>query len=150
MTRILMVCFGNICRSPLAHGILQSKLPEDRLYVDSAGTANYHIGSPPDSRSIDVARNNSIDISTQRGRQFKVRDFDTFDHIYVMDQSNYSDVIQLARTQDDIAKVKLILDADQSTHLKHVPDPYYGDFSDFEQVFELLDSACTAIANKLS
>lgn len=150
MTRILMVCLGNICRSPLAHGILQSKLPEDRFYVDSAGTANYHVGSSPDARSIAVARNNGIDISAQRGRQFKVQDFDTFDHIYVMDQSNYSNVVGLARNQDDIAKVKLILDEDQSSKLERVPDPYYGDSSDFEHVFDLLDSACDSIAQKLS
>lgn len=150
MTRILMVCLGNICRSPLAHGILQSKLPEDLFYVDSAGTANYHVGSSPDTRSIAVARNNGIDISAQRGRQFKVQDFDTFDHIYVMDQSNYSNVVGLARNQDDIAKVKLILDEDQSSKLERVPDPYYGNSSDFEHVFNLLDSACDSIAQKLS
>ncbi len=150
MIRILMVCLGNICRSPLAHGILQSKLPEYRFYVDSAGTANYHVGSPPDSRSIDVARSHGIDISTQRGRQFKVQDFDTFDYIYVMDQSNYSDVIRLARNQEDISKVKLILDEDGSSTLERVPDPYYGDRSDFENVFDLLNSACNSIVKKLS
>ncbi|MBO6606821.1 low molecular weight protein-tyrosine-phosphatase [Psychroserpens sp.] len=150
MTRILMVCLGNICRSPLAHGILESKLPNDRYYVDSAGTANYHVGSSPDSRSIKVASNQGIDISAQRARQFKVQDFDTFDHIYVMDQSNYSDVIRLARSNDDIAKVKLILEEDQSIIDKRVPDPYYGDSSDFELVFNLLDSACNAITKRLS
>lgn len=145
-----MVCLGNICRSPLAHGILESKLPNDRYYVDSAGTANYHVGSSPDSRSIKVASNQGIDISAQRARQFKVQDFDTFDHIYVMDQSNYSDVIRLARSNDDIAKVKLILEEDQSIIDKRVPDPYYGDSSDFELVFNLLDSACNAITKRLS
>ena len=77
MTRILMVCLGNICRSPLAHGILQSKLSERNFYVDSAGTAAYHIGNSPDYRSIEVAKKNNIDISTQSARQFKVSDFDT-------------------------------------------------------------------------
>ena len=148
MTRILMVCLGNICRSPLAHGILESKLPEDLYYVDSAGTAGYHIGSMPDSRSVKVARNNGIDISVQRGRQFKIQDFDNFDHIYVMDQSNYTDVMRLARTNDDMAKVKLILDELPFISDKRVPDPYYGDFSDFEHVYDLLESACEAIANK--
>ncbi len=150
MTRILMVCLGNICRSPLAHGILESKLPDDRYYIDSAGTANYHVGSPPDSRSIKVASNHGIDISAQRGRQFKVQDFDTFDHIYVMDQTNYSDVTRLARSNDDIAKVKLILEEDQSIIDKRIPDPYYGDFSDFELVFNLLDTACNVIKKYLS
>ncbi len=92
MTRILMVCLGNICRSPLAHGILQSKLNDANFYVDSAGTAAYHIDNQPDYRSIKVAKNNGLDISTQSARQFKVSDFDTFDYIYAMDESNYSNI----------------------------------------------------------
>ena len=149
MTRILMVCLGNICRSPLAHGILQSKLPTDLFYVDSAGTANYHVGSLPDHRSIAVARSNGIDISMQRGRQFTIHDFDEFDLIYVMDDSNYSNVIRLARSNDDISKVKLLLEEDTKNDDLRVPDPYYGNFSDFEIVFDLIDSACQAIAKKL-
>lgn len=149
MTRILMVCLGNICRSPLAHGILESKLPSDDFYVDSAGTANYHVGDPPDHRSIAVAKSNGIDISYQRGRQFKVSDFDTFDHIFTMDQSNYQNVVKLARDHSDIAKVKCILDVDDNISETSVPDPYYGDYSDFEQVFFLLDTVCTTLTNKL-
>lgn len=148
MTRILMVCLGNICRSPLAHGILESKLPANLFYVDSAGTASYHVGSAPDQRSIEVARDHNIDISRQQARQFKALDFDGFDHIYVMDQSNYTDVIRLARNTADIAKVRLILEEDQSTNISRVPDPYYGDNSDFKHVFDLLDSACNAVASK--
>ena len=149
MTSILMVCLGNICRSPLAHGILESKLPSDLFYVDSAGTANYHVGDTPDHRSIAVAKLNGIDISKQRGRQFNVSDFDTFDYIYTMDDSNYQNVISLARNNNDIAKVKCILEVDSSTQSTHVPDPYYGDISDFESVFQVLDKACNTLSKRL-
>lgn len=149
MTSILMVCLGNICRSPLAHGILESKLPSDKFYVDSAGTANYHVGDSPDHRSIAVAKSNGIDISNQRGRQFKVSDFDTFDYIYTMDDSNYQNVIALARNTDDVAKVKCILEVDETIQNIHVPDPYYGDISDFQNVFKLLDKACNTLSNTL-
>jgi protein-tyrosine phosphatase len=149
MTGILMVCLGNICRSPLAHGLLESKLPPDSFYVDSAGTANYHIGSLPDQRSIAVAKTHGIDISNQCGRQFNVSDFDTFDYIYVMDHSNFENVLKLARTTFDIAKVKLLLDFDTTSQIKEVPDPYYDKISGFETVFELLDNATNFIANQL-
>lgn len=144
-----MVCLGNICRSPLAQGILESKLPSTAFYVDSAGTANYHIGDPPDRRSIAVARTHGIDISHQRGQQFRTSFFDEFDIIYVMDEYNYEDVIRLARNSEDIAKVKLILDEDDSVNLRRVPDPYYGDKSGFEYVFGILNRVCDRIAQKL-
>lgn len=144
-----MVCLGNICRSPLAHGILQSKLPLDTFYVDSAGTANYHIGKQPDSRSIKVANTNGIDISHQKARQFKVSDFNTFDLIYAMDQSNFNNIARLARNTNDIEKVKLILEEDDSVSNKNVPDPYYGDITNFEHVFAILNSACEVISKKI-
>lgn len=144
-----MVCLGNICRSPLAHGILESKLPSDKFYIDSAGTANYHVGDAPDRRSIRVAKSHGIDISHQRGQQFKASFFDVYDFIYVMDESNYENVIALARNPKDIAKVKLIMDEDLSNSTKYVPDPYYGDESGFEYVYNLLDQVCDKIANKL-
>ena len=109
MTRILMVCLGNICRSPLAHGILQSKLPEDSFYIDSAGTAAYHVGEKPDYRSIEVAKKYGLDISKQNARQFKTIDFDRFDYIFAMDQSNYSNIIALARELEE----KKITERDQ-------------------------------------
>lgn len=149
MTNILMVCLGNICRSPLAHGILESKLTSNQFHVDSAGTANYHIGDPPDHRSIAVAKSNGIDISNQRGRQFKVSDFDTFQFIFVMDDSNYKNIVALARNADDIAKVRCILEVDNSIKNKQVPDPYYGDINDFKNVFILLDKACIILADRL-
>lgn len=144
-----MICLGNICRSPLAHGILESKLPSESYYVDSAGTANYHIGDLPDQRSIAVAKTHGIDISNQRGRQFKVTDFDTFDQIYVMDPSNFENVSKLARNTNDIEKVKLILEVDETIKDKRVPDPYYGENDGFENVFKLLDKSTTIISNQL-
>ena len=109
MTKILMVCLGNICRSPLAEGILRSKLSHEKFMIDSAGTGNYHVGDMPDRRSVEIARKYGLDITGQRGRQFSVQDFDEFDMIYVMDNSNFRNVVELARTEGDIAKVKLIL-----------------------------------------
>ena len=149
MTSILMVCLGNICRSPLAHGILESKLPNHLFYLDSAGTASYHVGDSPDHRSIQVAKANGIDISGQRGRQFKVTDFDTFDYIFTMHDSNYQNVIRQARSHKDIAKVKNILEVDDQISDTYVPDPYYGDISDFERVFRLLDQVCETLSNRL-
>ncbi|NRD21132.1 low molecular weight phosphotyrosine protein phosphatase [Winogradskyella eckloniae] len=142
MTRILMVCLGNICRSPLAHGIMQSKLPTEHFLVDSAGTAAYHVGNAPDRRSITVAKKHNIDISSQSARQFTVLDFDAFDYIYAMDQSNYANIINLSRNNDDIAKVKLFLDANENIQNKNMPDPYYGDQSDFEYVHQLINETC--------
>ncbi|MEM9679763.1 MAG: low molecular weight protein-tyrosine-phosphatase [Bacteroidota bacterium] len=149
MTKILMVCLGNICRSPLAHGILESKLNDSQYIVDSAGTAAYHVGQSPDHRSIEVAKQHGIDISHQRARQFIAEDFEQFDLIYAMDQSNYNNIISLTANPSDIQKVKLILDENYDIINKNVPDPYYGDFSDFEYVFELLNSTCGKIVDKL-
>jgi protein-tyrosine phosphatase len=146
MIRIVMVCLGNICRSPLAHGILQSKLADDNFYVDSAGTAAYHVGNTPDYRSIKVAKNHGIDISAQSARQFKVSDFDTFDFIYAMDASNYNNIINLARTDTDIEKVKLFLEKNSAVANKNVPDPYYGELSDFESIYTLIDTTCDQLA----
>ncbi len=149
MTKVLMVCLGNICRSPLAEGILKSKL-SNAFQVDSAGTANYHTGSPPDSRSVAVARKYGLDISKLRGRQFKVSDFDTFDHIYVMDDSNFNNVMALARHDEDKAKVKFILNEVYPNQNYDVPDPYYGGDEGFENVYKMLDEACSVIASTLT
>jgi len=149
MTRILMVCLGNICRSPLAHGSLQSKLPKELFYVDSAGTAAYHTGKKPDYRSIQVAKDNRLDISTQSARQFKISDFDMFDYIYAMDQSNYTNIISFARTHTDIKKVKLFLEINSSIANKNVPDPYYGELSDFKHVYDLINDTCDQLVTML-
>lgn len=140
---ILMICLGNICRSPLAEGILRTKLTTD-FFVDSAGTGGWHAGQSPDERSIKTARNYGIDISNQKARKFTVSDFDTFDHIFVMDQSNFKDVLNLA--PDDVAKSKVALILGPS---KEVPDPYYGGQDGFEKVYQLLDQACEEIAIKI-
>ncbi|MCB0472232.1 MAG: low molecular weight phosphotyrosine protein phosphatase [Flavobacteriaceae bacterium] len=149
MVRVLMVCLGNICRSPLAEGILRSKVDSQKIFVDSAGTANYHVGDMPDGRSVAVAGKNNIDISAQRGRQFSVADFDRFDYIYVMDNYNRRDILSLARNDSDKAKVQMILNEVFPGENVDVPDPYYGGEFGFESVFKLLDTACTAIAEKL-
>ncbi|WP_417236035.1 low molecular weight protein-tyrosine-phosphatase [Bizionia paragorgiae] len=148
MTKILMVCLGNICRSPLAQGILESKLDENYM-VDSAATSNYHIGSKPDPRSIAIAKEFGLYISNQRGRQFKVEDFDTFDYIYAMDNSNYENLIKCARNPKDISKVKLILNESHPNQNLDVPDPYYGGDSGFLDVYNLLNYACDSLAKKL-
>lgn len=147
-TRILMVCLGNICRSPLAEGILQSKVDPEKVVVDSAGTGGYHIGNRPDERSIAVSRKYGIDISHQRCRQFSSKDFDNFDIIYTMDQSNYRNVISLARNKEQAQKVKMLLD-EMESEIREVPDPYYGPGDGFEKVFHLIDRACSEIVKKL-
>lgn len=147
--KILMVCLGNICRSPLAEGLLQSKLPRDRFVVDSAGTGSWHVGSPPDKRSVAVARLNGLDISSQRGRQFSISDFDEQDYIYVMDASNYHDVLDLAPNDDARAKVKMILEELFPGENVDVPDPYFGLENGFNSVYSMLNEACEVIAQRL-
>ena len=148
-TRILMVCLGNICRSPLAEGILKSKVDPEKVFVDSAGTGDYHIDHAPDERSVSIAKKNNLDITCQRGRQFQTSDFDDFDYIYVMDMSNYNDVISLACTEEDRKKVKLILNEVFPGENVEVPDPYHGGPEGFAKVYEMLDEACENIARKV-
>lgn len=147
-TKILMVCLGNICRSPLAEGILRSKLSEDFI-VDSAGTGGWHAGELPDKRSIATAKNRGLDITNQRARQFKQSDFEIFDSIFVMDNSNYKDIMTLAPNEEAKLKVKLILNEIFPNENVDVPDPYYGGQDGFENVFDMLDQACEEIARKL-
>ena len=138
-----MVCLGNICRPPLAEGILKNKLPLDRFKVDSAGIAGFHIGRSPDHRSIEVAAQNGIDISRQKARKFTPNDFKEFNKIYVMDHANLADVLQMASTLEDRNKVALLLETDE------VPDPYYENEEGFKTVFRLIDQACNRLTNKL-
>ena len=142
--KILMVCLGNICRCPLAQGILNNKVNHLNIEVDSAGTANYHIGFPPDPRSIEVVLKNNIDIRKQIARQFSVNDFKVFSHIYVMDNNNYSDLLRLASSIEEQLKVNYILQ-----NQENLPDPYYGGTEEFNQCFYLLENACEHIANIL-
>ncbi len=145
-----MVCLGNICRSPLAEGILQSKLPKEKFIVDSAGTANYHVGEKPDYRSISVAKNHGIDISNQRCRHLKTSDFTEFDYIFVMDKSNYQNAIKIAPNEVSKNKVRIILNELYPNQNLEVPDPYYGNLNDFEEVFQLLDEVCEVIVEKIT
>ena len=144
-----MVCLGNICRSPLAQGILEDLAKKRGLSikVDSAGTGSWHVGSSPDQRSIEVAKNHNIDISTQKARQFNTKDFKYFDKIYVMDTMNYSNIIRLCSNKIECEKVELIIKANDPEELLSVPDPYY-DNDGFENVYKLLKSACDEIIKK--
>lgn len=148
--KILMVCLGNICRSPLAEGILASKVDKNKILVDSAGTGNWHVGNPPDPRSITTAKEFGIDITQQKARQFIAADFDTYDTIFVMDNSNYDDVIALAKTDAHKQKVKRILNVLTPGENLEVPDPYYGGDSGFTDVYKMLDQAFDIVVNELS
>lgn len=148
-TKVLMVCLGNICRSPLAEGLLKSKVDTSKIYVTSAGTGHWHVGEQPDPRSIAVAKKNGLDITDQKGRQFKPADFDEFDHIFVMDTSNRENVLQLARSDNDSQKVQLILDELFPGENVDVPDPYYGGDQGFDKVYDMLNQACDKIAARL-
>lgn len=149
--KILMVCLGNICRSPLAEGILQNKALKNgkSIVVDSAGTAAFHIGKLPDERSIEVANKYGIDLTNQRARQFKVQDFNKFDVIYAMDAENYNNILKLASCKEDEEKVKLILNEIEPNSNSSVPDPYYGGDEGFENVYQMLDLACERIVSRL-
>ena len=141
-----MVCLGNICRSPMADGWLRHRIAEQQLAieVDSAGTADYHAGEQPDPRMRKWARTYGVDIDSLRARQFTVADFDRYDRIFVMDKSNLSNVLRLARTDEDRAKVALYLNELFPGEDREVPDPYYGNEQDFRHVIELLDTATSA------
>jgi len=144
-----MVCLGNICRSPMAEGILKRKASElgIAIEVDSAGTSDWHKGEQPDPRAISEMASHGIDITDQRSRHFTVADFDHFDHILVMDTSNRTNVLNMARTEEDRQKVSLMLDHGNAVKGHSVPDPYYDD--GFGRVYELLDYACGAFLEGL-
>lgn len=144
MKSILFVCLGNICRSPLAEGImihLKQKHELD-IQIDSAGTANYHVGEKPDHRTIANAKKNGVDLNSLRARQFNAQDFENFDHIFVMDQNNYKNVKALAKKESDHQKISLFLNSLYPNENMEVPDPYYGTEQDFEDVFQLVYKAC--------
>ncbi|WP_106527249.1 low molecular weight protein-tyrosine-phosphatase [Chitinophaga niastensis] len=142
--KILMVCLGNICRSPLAEGIMRHLATVRGLgwEIDSAGTGDWHVGDPPDHRAIKEARRQGVDISGLRGRQFKTSDFDSFDRIYVMDRSNYTNVLRQARNESDKAKVHFLLPEQQD-----VPDPWF-DEALFAPVYKMIYEACENIADQ--
>ena len=149
--RILMVCLGNICRSPMADGHMRKKVKALNLdvYIDSAGTANFHVGEAPDHRMIATGAKFGTPIDDLRARPFTVNDFDDFDLIYCMDLPNKRNVLSLARTDDDRQKVHLILNELKPNADLAVPDPYYGSIADFEAVYELLDKATDCVIEKI-
>jgi len=149
MKKVLMVCLGNICRSPLAEGILKSKVDTSKIKVASAGTGGWHVGELPDPRSIEVAQQHNLDITNQRGKQFSTYDFEIYDHIFVMDKSNYRDVLKLATSTSEKEKVQLILDEIHPGEKRDVPDPYHGGDQGFENVYQMLEAACEKIAIRL-
>ena len=146
MIKVLMICMGNICRSPLAHGVFETLVEDaglaDKIHVDSAGTHFYHVGCLPDERSIDKARDYGIDITTQRARQLTRKDFTDFDYLLVMDKRNLRDASVIAPTPELAKKLTLFLDYSLGDYSEiEVPDPYYGGIDGFEQVFQLVKSA---------
>jgi protein-tyrosine phosphatase len=150
MKKILMVCLGNICRSPLAAGILYNKIDENGLdaQVDSAGTAAYHAGEGADRRSLKVAQKNGVDISQHRARKFTTGDFAKYDLIYAMDSENYQNIMALAASEKDKTKVKLLMNEVLPGENISVPDPYFGGDQGFENVYQMIDQACDRIIEK--
>ncbi|MFD1771840.1 low molecular weight protein-tyrosine-phosphatase [Sphingobacterium suaedae] len=142
--KILMVCLGNICRSPLAHGVLAHLAEKQGLHweIDSAGTGDWHVGQGPDRRSVAVANKYGVDISQQRAQFFIPEFFDRYDHILVMDENNYRDVLAQARTEKDRKKVQMFL-ADGI-----VPDPYF-DENQFEPVYQMIEARCQELIRDL-
>ncbi len=147
--KILMVCLGNICRSPLAEGIMQDKIKQHGLdwEVDSAGTGAWHVGELADPRSRSTAKLHGLDIDHQRARQFRAKDLQEFDLIYAMDSSNYQNIIRLAENDAEKEKVAMIMNEVKPGYNEGVPDPYY-DNDGFELVYDMLDRACEKIVEK--
>jgi protein-tyrosine phosphatase len=152
-TRILFVCMGNICRSPMAEAVFRSLAqrisPELAIEADSAGTSNYHAGLAPDRRAQRVARAHGIDMSALRARQLVADDFARFDWVLVMDRHNYEAALALAPPQHR-HRVRLLLDYAPQLALREIPDPYDGDLSDFEQVFDLTEQAGRGLLQALA
>jgi protein-tyrosine phosphatase len=142
MVRVLFVCMGNICRSPLAQGVFEEVLRreglEDEVFVDSAGTGHWHVGSPPDERALGAASVRGLDIIAQRARQIRPEDCQNFDYILTMDEENYRTVAALCRGG---AVVRPFLDFATDSPEREVPDPYYGGPDGFERVLDLVEEA---------
>jgi protein-tyrosine phosphatase len=146
-----MVCLGNICRSPMAEGILRQKAEERGLNieVDSAGTGDYHVGEAPDDRAIATARKFGVDISGLKARQFQAEDFDRFDRIFVMDASNHRNVLALTDDAAHSGKVSLLLDAVYPGEEMEVPDPWFGNLEGFDRCFSMLETACDNVVKEI-
>lgn len=152
MVRVLFVCLGNICRSPTAHGVFEALVKaeglDDKVYVDSAGTAAWHIGKSPDNRSQEAAKLRGVDLSYIRARQVEANDLDEFDYILAMDKSNLENLLDLS-TQGNRQKVSLFLDYAQHHAEDEVPDPYYGGAKGFSTVLDLVEDACVGLLDDI-
>lgn len=150
--KILMVCLGNICRSPIAHGLLQHKIEKRGLNweIDSAGTSNWHEGELPNPKSIAVMKKNGIDITNQRSRPITKDDLDYYDIIYVMDSSNFTDVCHMASSEEQKQKIRLILNEVEPGKNRAVPDPYGLSEAHYQSVYDMLDVATDKIIERLS
>ncbi len=150
--KVLFVCMGNICRSPLAHGLFESKVRERGLegwiVVDSAGTHAYHVGEAPDPRSQEVARRHGIDLSGQRARQALREDFERYDYILAMDRDNYFNLKQI-QTEGSRARLELFLSFAPELRLSEVPDPYYGGDEGFDRVYDMVDAAADGLLDAI-
>lgn len=151
MVKVLFVCLGNICRSPLAEAIFKDKIKQrsltTRIYADSCGTSNYHIGHAPDPRTIANATRNGISID-HLGRQLSEADLETFDFILAMDESNYRNILKLSNSSKFAHKIQLIREYDP-INPGDVPDPYYGGEEGFQEVFHILDRSVDTFLNHL-
>jgi protein-tyrosine phosphatase len=150
--RLLFVCMGNICRSPSAEGVfrrvLAQRAPDISVEIDSAGTHDYHVGHPPDRRAIEAARRRGIDLSTMRARQVSAEDFARFDLILAMDDENVAELKRRAPAEYH-SRIRLLMDFAEEAPLRHVPDPYYGGPSGFEQVLDLLELASEGLLEEV-
>lgn len=145
--KVLFICMGNICRSPTAHGVFQALVNEqglgNQILVDSAGTHSYHIGSPPDLRSQAAARGKGVELSKLSARQLVSDDFEIFNYMVAMDESNYSK-IQRLQPEDSCVKLAMMLDYSDKYSQREIPDPYYGD-DGFELVFDMVADASNGL-----
>lgn len=152
MTRVLFVCLGNICRSPLAQGVMEQRLRragiEDRIAVDSAGTQGYHVGEPPDARAMEAAARRGYDLSRQRARRVRDEDFEFFDYILAMDLENLQQ-LKARCPSAEAAKLRLLLDSAPGPGGQEVPDPYYGGDDGFDQVLDLIEIAVDGLIQEL-
>lgn len=143
MKKFLVVCLGNICRSPMAEGILRNEFMTNNIdiKVDSAGTAAFHVGEPADARAQAELRKHGIDISKERAQKFNYKHFKEYDRIFAMDETNYADLLNLAKTEQDKSKLDMIMNVVEKGKNIAVPDPYYGGDEGFAEVYRMLKSA---------
>lgn len=148
--KVLMVCLGNICRSPMAQGVLEKKIVERNLshwFVDSAGTSGWHDGERPDQRAVLTSSQNGVDISMQISRKITKKDLMIFDFVLAMDTSNYNDILKLCDSEEEVHKVKMLMNYQYENQNRAVPDPYYD--GRFDEVFQLLNESLDYFLDKV-